>query len=422
MKKDALLFLIIAFASVIVFRQSFSNFFTQDDFILIPEFSQNNLMRDVVNAFAAPRVAHWRPLHNLYYLTGGNIFKNNYFSYHMMMYLIHLLTAFFVYKIVLKVTRNFRSSAAASFIYAVHPAHFVSLFWISGGVTMSGLFFLLLSLNFYFSRKILISLFLFICALLASESTIVGLFIFLLYELLLKQKKSGKKFIIILMAISMLFLIIRFLFLTPSTTYDVYKIELSSKIFNSFRFYLLRIFGFSESGGDFLVSLALLCWFVVIGALFLRNTRREKNANIFLFFLSIVFLGFFPFILIPSLLSAHYMALSVFGFASIMGIILSRFKLPLMLTIVSVFFLISIINVNIISNNSWVVKRAHIAKKHIQSIASSNIAEGSTIVFNDNYISTSYDAYISLGTGKAIDFWFKDKNYKYCFSAFENCQ
>ena len=51
MKKDALFFLIIAFASVIVFRQAFSIFFTQDDFILISEFSQNNLVQDIGNVF-----------------------------------------------------------------------------------------------------------------------------------------------------------------------------------------------------------------------------------------------------------------------------------------------------------------------------------------------------------------------------------
>lgn len=116
------------------------------------------------------------------------------------------------------------------------------------------------------------------------------------------------------------------------------------------------------------------------------------------------------------------MSVSIFGFASIVGIVLTKVKTPLILAVISVFFLVAVINVNKIFNNSWVIKRANIAKKYIQSIASSNIAEGSTIVFDDNYMSTSYDAYIALGTGKAIDFWFKGKNYKYCFSAFENCQ
>ena len=422
MKKEALFVLIIAFASVIVFRQSFSNFFTQDDFILTAEFSQNNLVQDIDNVFGPPRVTHWRPLHNLYFLITGNIFGRNYFGYHLLSFVLHLLTAFLIYKVTFKIIGDLRSSVVASFIYAVHPAHFVSLFWISGGATTIGLLLLLLSIYFYIYEKRFICVIFYICALLASESMIVGLLIFLAYEFLLKRKKSDWHLIKIILALSLLFLTVRLSFLTPQSTYGAYKIELSWKVFASLKFYILRILGFSETGGDLLVSIALLGWLFFVGVLLLKTFWTEKNLGILQFYLSIIILGFFPFILIPNLLSAHYMSVSIFGFASIVGIVLSKVKMPLILTVISVFFLVAVINVNKIYNNNWVVERANIAKKYIQSIASSNIVEGSTIVFNDNYISTSYDAYIALGTGKAIDFWFEGKNYQYCFTVFESCE
>ncbi len=85
--------------------------------------------------------------------------------------------------------------------------------------------------------------------------------------------------------------------------------------------------------------------------------------------------------------------------------------------------LISAINVNGYFENHWVVIKSRIAEAYIKQIenAEEQPTEGSTLVFANNRISSSLDAYLALGGGKAIDFWFKDKNYKYCFQEFEDC-
>ena len=57
----------------------------------------------------------------------------------------------------------------------------------------------------------------------------------------------------------------------------------------------------------------------------------------------------------------------------------------------------------------------------IKKIESENPPTGTLLIFDDSSISTSSEAYFALGTGKALEFWFARKNYKTCFSAFENC-
>ena len=71
--------------------------------------------------------------------------------------------------------------------------------------------------------------------------------------------------------------------------------------------------------------------------------------------------------------------------------------------------------------NNWVIKRNKIAKQHINNIVNENPSVGTLLTFDDSTISTSSEAYFALGTGKAVDFWFAGKNYKTCFTAFENC-
>ena len=61
------------------------------------------------------------------------------------------------------------------------------------------------------------------------------------------------------------------------------------------------------------------------------------------------------------------------------------------------------------------------AKIYIDQIKKVNPPQEATLVFTDNKLSTSKEAYIALGTGYAIKFFFSDKNYQTCFSEFEDC-
>ena len=230
MKKDLVSLLALSIIISLVYFAAFFNFFTQDDFILINEFSQNNLLRDLVNVFGLPTVTHWRPMHNLYFLIAGNIFGKNYIGYHVLTLILHILTSFFVYKTVQNLTKSSKAALISGLIYGIHPAHFVSLFWISGGTTLIGFFFLITSIYNYLTDKKKTSLILYILALLASEAMIVG--VVLLYCInTLKQKgvNVSRIFLIQVTIVSLMFGIIRLLLLTPETTFETYQVQLSSQ-------------------------------------------------------------------------------------------------------------------------------------------------------------------------------------------------
>lgn len=422
MRNNLFVLLLIILSSVIVFRNCFNTFFAQDDFILIYEFSQGTLLEDISNSFGPPKVTHWRPIHNLFFLISGNLFEKNFMFYHGFSLLLHSLAAFFIFLLIKQISKNNVTATSACLIYAAHPAHFVTLFWISGSATTIG--FLLLAISFYsfINKKNGLALFVFLLSLMASEAMVFGVALFFAYELLFKKKQNtGKKFLILLLLQSLIFLFIRFFFLTPKQTFESYSIDISLKTFVAIKYYVLRVLGFADVSSDLIISTILIGWFAVATYFFSTDMPKTNvsKKSLLLGFITCIS-GFFPFILLPEHLSAHYMNIAVFGFSIFISLLLTNIKSVQKVLIVSIFMILSILNINKIINNNWVVERSNLASDYLSKIEAENLANGSMIVFRDNF-STSRDAYFALGTGKAIDFWFKGKNYKYCFDAFEKC-
>ena len=421
MKKDLIAVLFIFLITPLVWWQSLFNFFTQDDFILIWHFSQNNLVSDLKNVFGQP-ITHWRPVHNLYYFIGGNLFEKNYIGFHLLTLAFQGLTAFFVFKIGRILTKNGSSSLAVSILYLVHPAHFVSMFWISGTVPTVGFLLLTASLWSFLIKRKGVSLLFFVLAIFASETMSLGFFIFAAYEFLFKRKKIDKQFLSLVGSISLIFLVVRLALFIPRTAFDIYKPEISYKVLWALKYYIFRIAGFAEPSGDKLLTILLLAWLLSMAVLLIKDLSKDKrHINSVFFPLLIIIIGLFPFILIPSHLSPHYMNISIFGFSLFLSTVLKPLKPLFSLAAVLAFIVIAIVNISLTKGNNWVIKRSNIAKGYLYEIEKQNLPEGSVLVFGETAISTSEDAYISLGTGEAIKFWFKNKNYKTCFTRFEKC-
>lgn len=389
--------------------------------MLINEFSQNNLLVDFAKSLGKPTAFHWRPVQNLFFLISGNIFDKNYQLYHVFALLIHAGIGFLIFKISYYYFKDEVSSLIPAVFYVIHPAHFTSLFWISGSGTSIGFFFLLWAFYTYLRNKIKHVYILYALSLLASESMLAGFVIFFLHEFLFNGFKE-KKTLVTLGAISCVYFIIKII-LTPFSTYETYKLEISVATLSTLQFYFLRILGFAEVDGDLMLSIFLLILLVLVFFSFLRQLRENSELKKRSFFaICIIAVGLFPFVLLPYHLGAHYMNISVFGFSLIIALTLSTLRIRRKFPIFIAFVLVSIISVNLIQKDNWIITRSMIAKEYITQIEKSNISENSLIIFNDNEISSSYEAYISLGTGKALDFWFRDKNYESCFTAFENCE
>jgi hypothetical protein len=419
-RKTLALVFILAFAEFFVYHRAFLNFFTQDDFILITQFSGHGLLADLWNAFGPPHVTHWRPLHNLYFLIGGELFGRDIFWYHFVLFSVQITAGLFIYKSLKALNLNGRSALIAAILYVSHPAQFISYYWISGGATAIGFCFFVISFYLHVSGRDKSSLLLFLASLLSSEAMILGVPIFIIYDYLFRDKNLNLKHTLRLAIISVLFLVLK-LILTPKNTFNIYKLELSPSVFYAAKYYTLRTLGFAGVAQDQLLAFLLLAWVLIILFLFINHAKNKSDWVNSLFLFLVTVLGLFPFVLIPSHLSPHYMNISIFGFSGFVGLALSKTRRGITILMLIGFLAISFFSVKLIEKDNWVTTRANLALRYILEIERSDLPAGSTLIFNDNYISSSYDAYIALGTGDAINFWFKAKNYKTCFSAFENC-
>jgi len=410
----------ISVAAFFVYYHAFFNFFAQDDFILITQFSGHGLFMDLIRAFGPPQVTHWRPFYNLYFLISGYLFGKDIFWYHFLTFTVQVAAGFFIFKILRAIGFLGKAAFIAALLYVINPSHFNTYFWISGGATAIGFLLFIISFFLHLVGKKNISLVFFLISLLASEAMIVGLLVISAYDFKFTEKAKSIKLVLPLFVVSVLFLIVKF-FLTPKSTFDAYKIEFSPAAFGAVKFYTLRTLGFAGVNGDQLVNTLLLVWIFILAFWFIKETNKNSDLKLPAFFLLVIVVGMFPFLLIPSHLSANYMNISIFGFSAIVGIILDKANLRFASLMTVAFIFISFFSVRLIEKDSWVVKRSNLAYFYLGQVEKSNPPAGSTLVFNDNYISSSYEAYISLGTGKAISFFFPGKNYITCFSAFENC-
>lgn len=415
-KKDLIFAFLIFLVTFVVWKDAFFNFFAQDDFIFIQHFSQNNLVTDAGNVFGPPVVTHWRPLHNFYFLIAGNLFDKNFTLYHLLTLFIHIAAGFFVFKIGQILTKSNIAAAAAAIFYTVHPAHFVSMFWIAGGATVIGFLFLVISFWSFVRRQKVLPLIFFIFALLASEAMISGTAVFVLWTII--SGKQSWRFLLTLVLTGIVFIFVKLVFTSPET-FEIYKIEISTKTLVALQYYILRILGFAEISGDRLASLTLvMLWgFLIVssGRFLLKNLRQLALPA------ATVIAGLFPYVMIPSHLSPHYMNLSIWGLSMILALTLKRLT-PVFITIfLAVFLIVTFSNINKTQENNWVVQRSNLARSILGDIETKKLEDGSTIIFSDTDLATSKETYIALGQGRAIDFWFRDKNYKTCFTFLEDC-
>lgn len=415
-KKDLIFALLLILVTFVVWKDAFFNFFAQDDFIFIEHFSQNNLALDFKNAFGEPIVTHWRPLHDFYFLIAGNLFGKNFVLYHLLTFLIHVATGFFVFKIGQNLTKSNIAAGAAALFYTVHPAHFVSMFWIAGGATVIGFLFFVISFWSFVKGQKVLSLIFFIFALLASEAMISGIAVFAIWTI--TNKRHGFRFLLTLVLTVIVFIFVKLLFTSPET-FEIYKVEISNSTLTAIAYYTLRIFGFAEISGDKLTSLILVILWAMMMAVssksFLKNPKQLILPSV------AVVAGFFPFILIPSHLSPHYMNLSIWGLSMILALTFKRLAVATGIFILAVLVTVAIFNIDKTQENNWVVKRSNLARSILADIETKKIEDGSNIIFSDTDLASSKETYIALGEGRAIDFWFSKKNYRTCFAFLEDC-
>jgi len=199
---SASLILIITFAA---FYPSLKNgFFKWDDDLYVTEnpVIQNFSFNSVKQIFTSFFVGNYQPVTILSYLFEYRFFKLDPFGYHLMGLALHLCNCLLVFWLIYMLTRNIPVSFITAILFGIHPLHVESVAWVSERKdVLYALFFLSAAICYCYylrERKIrgyyLLSLALFILALLSKAMAVTLPFVLLLIDYFNNRKADKRMF------------------------------------------------------------------------------------------------------------------------------------------------------------------------------------------------------------------------------------
>jgi len=407
-------------AGLLVYANALAVFFAQDDFILIREYTSRSLGANILHLFAYPSVSHFRPMHYLYLLVSESLFGQSYQGYHLVTILLLVYSSVLVYLALGTLTKSKKVGFAAGFFYAVSAVHFNSVYWISGSATLIGFALFITSFYLLLRNRRTPSILVLFLSFLASESLLMGVPILIAYAYIFKIKRRvGFTAFVGLLAVFSA--VARLLFLTQVQTFAAYRISLTSQVMQSVKYYAARLLGLSESSGDLVLSSLVIVIDLLLLTLITLDFVKVKQRKIYLLAVIVILCGLFPFVLIPGHLAANYLSLSFLGVCLAGAVALRRVPMIFLVIILAVWMILQVFVVRTTGNNTWITKRAQAAKNYLVTLKRANIPAGSTVLFKNNPTGDILETYVVLGGGRALDFWFPDKNYKYCFAINRQC-
>lgn len=203
MKQKQLFVILVLFAAVfLAYGNSIKGQFIWDDKPLIAE---NPLLKHpnlwgkafTVELYEGSRANYYRPLLTVSFIVNSFFLGSGPAGYHLINILLHFLVGYLLYLLLEKITGSLPVSLVASLIFLIHPIHAQAVTYISGRADPIAAIFLLLSLFLYSDAEMGrgrygISLFCFMCALLAKETSVALPVVLLGFDFLQGAQKKLK--------------------------------------------------------------------------------------------------------------------------------------------------------------------------------------------------------------------------------------
>ena len=164
--------------SFILFGNSLKGSYTLDDYPVINDREVLESVRSFPEIFNStwhpeqPRTGTYRPLTLASFALNNFIFsKDNTFAFHLINLLLHAFNAFLIFYVASQFTSK-RAAYLSALLFMFMPIHSEPVSSIVGRKELLGLFFVLLSLLWFFKKKYPVSSLAFLLALLANEFSI----------------------------------------------------------------------------------------------------------------------------------------------------------------------------------------------------------------------------------------------------------
>lgn len=408
MKHRLICWLLIFTAAILIYFPSLFIFFAQDDFTHL-YISQASNIKEFLNLFKPVLSGiYFRPISiQLYTFLSSKLFGLNPIGFHAIALGIHLINISLVYLLLKKFIKNSCLKYVGAFVYGVHTAHFMSIFWIAEFSMVLAPCFAFLGMLAYLNKKYGRFLIFMVLGMLSNELVLIVPLVVGLIDIMQKEKVKYK-YVISGILIAGIVLLIRFV-LIPTSLGSEYILSTNPVIwFKNLKWYLFRGIGLAEGFRAHLdmwqIKVSLIALFGVAAA-FIRKVKTGK-----LFWVG---LGWFGLGVLPMLILSHHQS-PIYLIIGLPGLILTALSLlPQNLkfnwktaSILGLYFLFSLLAVRAMQEYHWVTQRARLAQYHLQKIANHKINDKTVVSFINSVPESSKHIYFALGGDKAVKVFF----------------
>ena len=196
-----------------------SGFFQQDEWFSFSWFIQH---QGSLGYAWTPLVTHYNPLTVLVNHLFFSLWNMNYQAFLLVSLVLHGVVLVLVYLLAKEIFRKDWPALIAAFLFGAFAAYFQAVAWVVVSVsTQMATILGMLSVIFFWRRRLFVSLFLLVISLLFKEITL-GLFpLFLLWEFLFaKKEKTYRRNSLIIVGVGALYVLVRVLMLLGANTGD----------------------------------------------------------------------------------------------------------------------------------------------------------------------------------------------------------
>lgn len=247
--------LLLPLLSLLLYFPALHHGFVMDDTVLVVgnpyikswEYLPQLLMEDVWNVWE--RHNYWRPVLSLSLALDYSLWGLNPFGFHLTNILLHALNAVLLYSLG-KRLQNTTCALFASLLFALHPiqTHAVNVISIRGDLLAA--VFTLLCVEAFFSKRLVLGLFLLLLALLSKETSMVLPAALLIGVVLVEQERPGWKICFAFVVLA-LYLLVRlslgFSFSLPESIFSYHttlegRVLLAFKVLSNYFLSLVNLF------------------------------------------------------------------------------------------------------------------------------------------------------------------------------------
>lgn len=348
--KNWLKILIIIVLTAFVYRDSFTSRFFQDDSLLL-KMAQTTPIFTPISNFPYRPVAI-----QLFYGSAFNIFGLNPTGYHTILFLAFCATIYFVYLIAKELLGKSDPAIITAFFYALNISTFANFYWIANSYFSLGALFFFATIYFYLRNGRLPLILFYLSFILTLGSNELAITIPILLAIISWYQNKWRNRLFVLGLLDVVLFLVRYFFVgLPQNS--AYSIEVNTKVFSTFRWYILRAINLPE-GIRFSSDPSILILFAIFILVFLVSLIKYfkgKKINCRLFVLSGTWfiVAALPFYFLPNHMSSYYLTMAIFGSALLLGEILKDKKTLIFITLI--YFLLTARGLDFLSKTHWII-------------------------------------------------------------------